>query len=1386
MKKQIIYLLFTLFAFAWQGHAQCNYTLEMNDSFGDGWNGNTMDVLVNGTVVLDDVTLDNGSQGTMQFPVNTGDDISTVWNGGGSWGSETSYRILDANGIEVAAASEADIPSGTITANCPSCLSPSNLSVSNVTDTSADLSWTDNSGGSASYIVEWREAGSAGWNSDTTAAGVTNYTLTGLTASTQYEWQLTADCGGGDTSLTISGNNFYTSGTCGTYTVSLIDSYGDGWNGGTLDIYKNGNILLSGLTLDNGTGPEDYQIPVDINDILSFDYTPGSWSSENQYIVYDSNGVEIANEGDGGSEPGDIGDPTIPSGLVACPTCPPPTDLTVVSVTTDTADLSWTDNTSGSATYIIEYSEVGTGTWNSVTTAAGANTYTLTGLSPHTGYQWKLKADCGGGDTSAYVIGDDFFTNCAVVDTFPYDYGFEDTTSNLEANWDVSCWSANPENTVGAGTTSGPFRWNPNDGDTPSSSTGPSGAHTGNQYAYAEASGAAPGDEAELISPTFDFSSLANGVEMSFFYYMYGSDMGELHVDTYNGTTWTNDVWTISGEQQTSDADPWLQAFVHFPNDVTQIRFRAIRGNGYTSDIAVDDISLYETPSCAMPENLNVSNITTDSADLSWTDNNGGTSAYIIEYRESGTATWNSVTTAIGATSYTLTGLNSATSYEWQLTADCGGGSTSITIAGDNFITLGTCGTFTVSLIDSFGDGWNGGTLDVYVNGNLFMDDLTLASGSGPEDFLIPVNNNDILSFDYTAGSWSTENQYIVYDSNGNEVANEGDGNNEPGDIGDPTVPSGLVACPSCPAPTDLTIVSTASNSVDLAWTDNTGGSASYVIEYSEIGTGTWNSVTTAPGATSYTLTGLSTHTGYEWKLYADCGGGDTSMIAVGENFYTDCDTVSTFPYEYGFEDVFTNTGGDWSLSCWSGNPQNTNASATEGPYRWTSYNGQTPSSDTGPEMAHSGTQYAYTEASGSDYGDVAELISPPFDMSSMTTPELTFYYHMYGEDIGGLHVDTYDGTTWSNDVWVLYGPQQTSMSDPWTLVILPIDNTVTKIKFRATRGNGYKGDIAIDDIRIHGCRTPSDLAIDNLTTTSVDLTWTDNSAGAASYLVEWREVGATTWNSDTTAPGATSYHLTGLTEKTDYEWQITADCGAGGGMPVGSTFHTWYCDSTPISNDGNGITKVRIRYHEYTIEDVPYKDLTDDVVVELKTGDTADMDVTFETGIVYAIDIWIDYNDNLSFDPDELVFSGQSTLGSPSLVDTSFLVDANANLGEHVMRIGSRDADLYPTPDPCFNDYWGVTIDLKVKIVDVLGIDNNNADFGFNLYPNPASDILNVTADKNIESLQVFDLLGQEVINVRPNDTRYNINVDNLKAGTYVIRVNIDGKTGFYRFIKN
>ena len=87
---------------------------------------------------------------------------------------------------------------------------------------------------------------------------------------------------------------------------------------------------------------------------------------------------------------------------------------------------------------------------------------------------------------------------------------------------------------------------------------------------------------------------------------------------------------------------------------------------------------------------------------------------------------------------------------------------------------------FTVTLTDDFGDGWNGGLLDVTVAGVLVLDDLTIATGAGPESYTFDVSDADLVELDYVAGGWPYENAYYVYDDNGVLVASSGDAGAEP------------------------------------------------------------------------------------------------------------------------------------------------------------------------------------------------------------------------------------------------------------------------------------------------------------------------------------------------------------------------------------------------------------------------------------------------------------------------------------------------------------------------------------------------------------------------------------------------------------------------------
>jgi hypothetical protein len=82
---------------------------------------------------------------------------------------------------------------------------------------------------------------------------------------------------------------------------------------------------------------------------------------------------------------------------------------------------------------------------------------------------------------------------------------------------------------------------------------------------------------------------------------------------------------------------------------------------------------------CAVPSGLAASNITTSSATVSWGAVSGAAS-YDLQYKLSSSSTWTTVNTT--ATSFGLSGLSSATTYNYQVRANCSGGSSAYSAAG--------------------------------------------------------------------------------------------------------------------------------------------------------------------------------------------------------------------------------------------------------------------------------------------------------------------------------------------------------------------------------------------------------------------------------------------------------------------------------------------------------------------------------------------------------------------------------------------------------------------------------------------------------------------------------------------------------------------------------
>lgn len=80
-----------------------------------------------------------------------------------------------------------------------SCNNPTGLTATSVTQTTATLNWSAVSG-AASYDVDYKEASTGTWINIETATTSTSVNLSGLTASTLYDWQVRANCTNGLTS----------------------------------------------------------------------------------------------------------------------------------------------------------------------------------------------------------------------------------------------------------------------------------------------------------------------------------------------------------------------------------------------------------------------------------------------------------------------------------------------------------------------------------------------------------------------------------------------------------------------------------------------------------------------------------------------------------------------------------------------------------------------------------------------------------------------------------------------------------------------------------------------------------------------------------------------------------------------------------------------------------------------------------------------------------------------------------------------------------------------------------------------------------------------------------------------------------------------------------
>lgn len=720
-------------------------------------------------------------------------------------------------------------------------------------------------------------------------------------------------------------------------------------------------------------------------------------------------------------------------------------------------------------------------------------------------------------------------------------------------------------------------------------------------------------------------------------------------------------------------------------------------------------VTLFESPTCVPPAGMASSNATTTSIDLIWTAGDSETT-WNLEWNaaadftpgngeEEGSVTVN--TTPATA----LTGLTPFTDYFLYYQADCSGNGLSEWVGPFNFLT-GYCESIPSS---NDGDGISQvqlGTETFTSAGDVVFEDFT----SPTVDLAAGVTANFQITFatGYTYGVnvWIDLNNDLVYD-NATELVFQGETTNANPTTFDasfvmPNVPLGIynmrigsadsgqatpnpcyngawgvtidmtvnvTSPPDCIPASSLSVTNLTDTSADLEWVDLGGTGVTWDLEWGPegftAGTGT---LVTGITTTSYPLTGLNPGTAYDYYVLTNCAssastntgpfsfitgvdGGDTCANAYEMTVETDCDTASSITFNFA---------NSFDLAA----------------------NGENPSCD-----------------GFGNFGYWFSFVAP-------TVGSVIINFGGAAAGVGLEVLDACNGTA----VFDCNNNDLNTGDDTGLIGGLTPGNTYVAVIWRDVQSG--TADICIEEGP--SCPEPIDLISDVLSTTSVEVGWTENGTATA-WNIEYGDA-AFVQGTGTLVNGITTntYTIDNLTSLIPYEFYVQANCGTGVSIWAGPfAFIIDYCESIPTSNDGQGVDNVTIGITNFpSLGDVTYENQTTPVVNVFR-GLNTDLAITFATGFTYFTNIWIDLNDDLNFDATELVFQGVSAGANPTTLDASFTMPATAALGEHRMRIGTADTGQ-ETPNPCYNGTWGVTLDFTVNIQE-LNCTLAEADFAIN-----------------------------------------------------------------------
>lgn len=811
--------------------------------------------------------------------------------------------------------------------------------------------------------------------------------------------------------------------------------------------------------------------------------------------------------------------------------CPKPGNLSATASTKNSVTLSWT--TGGASNWQIEYGPAGFTQGQGTVVSAGTNPFTVTGLNASSYYDFYLRDSCSATELSQWIGPTVASTACdtALAPYFEnFDVGFNPGTNPAGAQNVGStispCWTRDDDTL---------YFWGGGQGQTPTGGTGPFGDHTsGNgNYVYVESSFAAGGTTATLETPFINLDSL-NQPELRFWYQMWEANgsQGKLvwEIDSGNGYLKLD---SLEGSQGFA----WQEIVMdirQYAGATVKVRFEATKSNGPTAqqgDIALDDFSIIEGPSCPDPDSLLAVNRSFNSIEVNWVP--GTATDWQVSWAPlSGAA-------SLAGTSnrpYTISGLSPSTAYVICVRDSCGPGDVSNWVC-DTFQTA--CTPFLAPFSENFdGAAWLPGTgalntgnqidncwirpsddhphfgtsagptgsagtgpsTDASGSGNFIYTEFSATNAafgriSSPHIIIDAALSNPELQFSYHMNGANIDSLSVkVSTSNGAFYLTSFTGAQQTAET-DPFIAT--AANLSAYSGDTVSIIFEGYGSGfasdiaidEFAIVDEScpvptnfavgttttssiqlswSSSASFSqIEYGPPGFSPGNGTRLTSTSSPLTVTGLQAGTYYDFYLRDSCGTNDSSVWVGPLQGVTLCGVI-TAPYAENFDAGFDEGNGAVNLGSTISPCWSRNRDSL---YHWGGGTGVTPSGGTGPGADHtSGAgSYVYVEATGGAGGDTAFLESPDIDLSALTTPELRFWLHMFSQQSNPF----FRVEILSNSNWVLLDSLSGSQGNFWSERIYDLSaysGQTIRLRFYTIKAGGaasFQGDVAIDDLTI-------------------------------------------------------------------------------------------------------------------------------------------------------------------------------------------------------------------------------------------------------------------------------------------------------------------------------